>query len=79
MATQPFKETNMLVLSRRPQEAVVIDGTIRVTVLSIQGNKVRLGITAPPSVRVDREEVHRQVMEFVMDGPICAECVPAGR
>ncbi len=48
----------MLVLSRRPGEEIVIDGTIRVTVVEIRGNQVRLGITAPPSVPVDRQEVH---------------------
>jgi carbon storage regulator len=48
----------MLVLSRRPGEEIVIDDTIRVTVVEIRGNQVRLGITAPPSVTVDRQEVH---------------------
>jgi carbon storage regulator len=47
----------MLVLSRRPGQAIVIDGGIRVTVVSIQGEKVRLGIEAPRSIHVDREEV----------------------
>lgn len=54
----------MLVLSRKIGEKVVIDGCITVTVVALDGNKVRLGITAPPKVRVDREEVHRQRMEF---------------
>jgi carbon storage regulator len=47
----------MLVLSRRIEESIVIAGDIRVTVISIQGDKVRLGIAAPLSVTVDREEV----------------------
>jgi carbon storage regulator len=47
----------MLVLTRRIEESIVIAGDIRVTVISIQGDKVRLGIAAPISVRVDREEV----------------------
>jgi carbon storage regulator len=54
----------MLVLSRRVGETVVIDGGIRVTVVEMHGNKVRLGIEAPPAVRVDREEVHRRLAEF---------------
>ena len=54
----------MLVLSRKVGEKVVIDGCITVTVLAVDGNKIRLGIDAPPEVRVDREEVHRQRMEF---------------
>jgi carbon storage regulator len=48
----------MLVLTRRLGQEIVIDGGIRITVLEVKGNQVRLGITAPPSVVVDREEVH---------------------
>jgi carbon storage regulator len=54
----------MLVLSRRVGEEIVIDGSIRITVSAIQGERVRIGITAPPSVRVDREEVHLRRSEF---------------
>jgi len=54
----------MLVLSRKVGEKVVIDGCITVQILAVEGNKVRVGITAPPEVRIDREEVHRQRMEF---------------
>lgn len=47
----------MLVLTRRSGEEIVIDADIRVKVVAVQGNKVRLGITAPPQVAVDRLEV----------------------
>src|SRR5438132_14328675 len=47
----------MLVLSRRPDEELVIDGNIRITVLEVRGNQVRLGISAPPAVTVLRREV----------------------
>lgn len=47
----------MLVLSRKPNETIVIDGHIRVTVLGIRGNQVRLGIEAPGWVGVYREEL----------------------
>jgi carbon storage regulator len=47
----------MLVLSRKPSESVVIDGDIRVTVVKISGNKVRLGIEAPPDVAIKRSEL----------------------
>ena len=50
----------MLVLTRRIGEKLVIDDVISVTVVAIQGDKVRLGISAPPSVRVDRSEVHER-------------------
>lgn len=50
----------MLVLTRRIGEQIVIDDVISVTVLSIKGDNARLGISAPPSVCVDRSEVHER-------------------
>jgi carbon storage regulator len=47
----------MLVLSRRLNEKIVIDGGIVVTVLKIDRNQIRLGIEAPADVRVLREEI----------------------
>jgi carbon storage regulator len=55
----------MLVLSRRVGEEIIIADNIRITVTAIKGDKVRLGITAPPEVRVDREEIHNRIREFV--------------
>jgi carbon storage regulator len=54
----------MLVLSRKVGEKIIIDGCITVMIVAVNGNTVRLGITAPPEVRIDREEIHRQRMEF---------------
>lgn len=47
----------MLVLSRKKNETIVIDDQIRVTVLEVRGDKVRLGIDAPKDVGIHREEV----------------------
>jgi carbon storage regulator len=47
----------MLVLTRRIGEEIVIAGNIRVTVLAVNGQKVRLGITAPSSIPVARLEL----------------------
>jgi carbon storage regulator len=47
----------MLILTRRIGETLVIDSKIRVTVLSVKGMHVRVGVAAPKSVDVDREEV----------------------
>lgn len=48
----------MLVLTRKVNEALLIeDGTIRVVVLSVQGDQVKLGIEAPRDVSIMREEV----------------------
>ncbi|WP_165227784.1 carbon storage regulator CsrA [Aquisphaera insulae] len=47
----------MLVLSRKLNEKIVIDGGIVVTVVKIEGGQVRLGIEAPRHVKVFREEI----------------------
>ena len=47
----------MLVLTRRVGETVVIDDHIRLTVVSVQGNHVRLSFSAPPEVRIMRKEL----------------------
>lgn len=47
----------MLVLSRKVGETVVIGEQIRVTVVAVQGNQVRLGFSAPQDVRIFREEL----------------------
>ena len=54
----------MLVLSRRIGEQIVIDGNIHVTVVAVQGNKVRLGVTAPPAVAIDRQEISERRREW---------------
>lgn len=48
----------MLVLTRRTEQRIVIGDDIVITVLEIKGDTVRLGIDAPRSVRVHREEVY---------------------
>lgn len=50
----------MLVLSRKKGESIVVNDNITVTVVEIKGDKVRLGITAPDSVPVDRQEVRER-------------------
>ena len=50
----------MLVLARLQNEKIRIGDDIEVVVVSIRGNCVRLGITAPKSMRVDRQEVYEQ-------------------
>jgi carbon storage regulator len=47
----------MLVLSRKLNESIVIDGDIRITVVDIRGNHVRIGIEAPDAVEILREEL----------------------
>jgi carbon storage regulator CsrA len=47
----------MLILTRRVAEVLYVGENVTVTVLAIKGNQVRIGVTAPSSVSVDREEV----------------------
>ena len=54
----------MLVLTRKLGETIVIDHDVRVTVLEVKGDRVRIGIAAPPQVVVDRQEVHERRMRF---------------
>jgi carbon storage regulator len=56
--------TLMLVLSRKLGESIILDGTIKVTVVAVDRNKVRIGIEAPPEVPVHREEIFRAIQQF---------------
>ncbi|CAJ2754333.1 Carbon storage regulator [Burkholderia pseudomallei] len=60
---QPSSGTprGMLILYRHPQETLYIGDEITVTVLSVHGNQVRLGIQAPARVGVHREEIYRRI------------------
>ena len=51
----------MLVLSRKKDESIIINDHIRVTVVEIRGDKVRLGIDAPKDVTVHRREVYEAI------------------
>jgi len=53
----------MLVLSRKKDEAIVIGDSIRITVVDIQGDKVRLGIEAPRELAVYRQELYEAIRE----------------
>lgn len=51
----------MLVLSRRLGETLIIGDDVKITVLGISGNQVRVGIDAPKDVTVHREEVYKRI------------------
>lgn len=53
----------MLILSRKPGDAILIDGGIRVVVLACDGGGVRLGIEAPSSVGIFREEIVKGIAD----------------
>lgn len=51
----------MLVLTRNVGEAIIIHDDIKIHVLSVQGKQVRIGVTAPRDVPVNREEVYNDI------------------
>ena len=53
----------MLALSRKKDEAIVINNNIELTILEVKGDQVKVGITAPKSVPVYRKEVYLQIQE----------------
>jgi carbon storage regulator len=53
----------MLVLTRKPNQSVMIGDEIEVSVLSVMGEKVRLGIEAPRSIPVFRREVYLEIQQ----------------
>ena len=57
------KEINMLALSRKKNEAIVVNNNVEITILDIKGDQVKLGITAPREVPVYRKEVYVQIQE----------------
>ncbi len=52
----------MLVLTRKVEESITIGSNIRVTVLEIRGNQVRLGIDAPKETSVHRTEIYEMIV-----------------
>lgn len=59
----------MLVLSRQRDETIIIGDDIEITVVDIRGEKVRLGITAPPHVPVHRKEVYEAIKREKQNSP----------
>ncbi|MGH1504209.1 MAG: carbon storage regulator CsrA [Acidimicrobiales bacterium] len=70
----------MLVLSRRESQSIVIGNDIVVTVIEIRGDHVRLGIDAPRSITVHRQEVAAAIeaanKEAAQSGPVDAALLP---
>lgn len=53
----------MLALSRKKNEALIINNNIEITILEIKGEQVKIGISAPKEVPVYRKEVYIQIQE----------------
>jgi carbon storage regulator len=50
-------ESYMLVLRRKVGETIVVDGVINISVLAVEGERVKIGIVAPPDVTIVRQEL----------------------
>lgn len=55
--------SNMLALSRKQGESIMIGNDIEITILEVKGDQIKLGISAPKSVPVYRKEIYTQIQD----------------
>ena len=65
----------MLILTRRIGEALIIGDDVNITVLGVKGNQVRMGINAPLSIPVHREEIYLKIQDEINQGSLYAKPV----
>ena len=53
----------MLILTRKPGESLYIGDNVKITIVEIKGNQIRVGIDAPAELRIYREEIYLQILE----------------
>lgn len=66
MGKRVLGDLQMLILTRKVGETLKIGHEITVTVLTVKGNQVRIGITAPEDVQVHREEIYNRMQQEKM-------------
>ena len=67
----------MLVLRRKEGESIIMNGVIKVTILAIEGDRVKIGIAAPPDVIVVREELLNEAENSTRHNPPHVIRIPA--
>jgi len=60
---QERQVSRMLALSRKKNEALIINNNIEITILEVKGDQVKIGISAPKEVPIYRKEVYMQIQE----------------
>lgn len=60
----------MLILTRRVGETLCIGDDVKVTVLGVAGNQVKIGVAAPRAVAVHREEIYNRIQEEKQQAPV---------
>ena len=63
----------MLILTRRIKESIIIGVNVKITILGVSGNQVRVGIDAPKEIKVHREEIYMRVQADKMAAERVAE------
>ncbi len=53
----------MLILTRKPGESIYIGDQIKITIVELKGNQIRVGVDAPKELRIYREEIYLQILE----------------
>ena len=66
----------MLVLTRKPDQSIMVGADIEITVLEVRGEQVRIGIRAPRSVTVHRKEVFEQIRQENLNALTTPDSLP---
>ncbi len=69
----------MLVLTRKSNQSIMIGDDIEITVLSVMGEKVRIGIQAPQKVPVFRKEIYLEIHSEGESAAVAGAAAPGGR
>lgn len=64
------QEIQMLILTRRVGETLMVGDDVTVTVLGVKGNQVRIGVNAPKDVSVHREEIYQRIQREKGEEPV---------